>query len=197
MQLTGLLIAFMVLMALPLKAQMVTIQGTITDADSQPLRGATVMVKNTFIGASAAIGGVYQLRVPAQDEVILVASFLGYQSIERIVQLAGLTEVTVDFQLEEDVLGLGDVVVTGVLNQQSKIESSISISTMDVESVSLSSPRTTAEIFRAIPGIRSEASAGEGNTNITVRGVPISAGGSKYLQLQEDGLPLLYIWFVY
>jgi len=181
----------MVLMALPLKAQMVTIQGTITDADSQPLRGATVMVKNTFIGASAAIGGVYQLRVPAQDEVILVASFLGYQSIERIVQLAGLTEVTVDFQLEEDVLGLGDVVVTGVLNQQSKIESSISISTMDVESVSLSSPRTTAEIFRAIPGIRSEASAGEGNTNITVRGVPISAGGSKYLQLQEDGLPLL------
>jgi outer membrane receptor protein involved in Fe transport len=190
-QQTGILLALLVLMALPLQAQIVTIQGSITDTSNQPLRGATVMVKNSFIGASANADGLYQLRVSNQDEITLVASFLGFQSVERRIQLAGLSELTANFQLEEDVLGLGDIVVTGVLNQQSKIESSISISTMDAESVSLSSPRTTAEIFRSIPGIRSEASAGEGNTNITVRGVPISAGGSKYLQLQEDGLPLL------
>jgi outer membrane receptor protein involved in Fe transport len=35
------------------------------------------------------------------------------------------------------------------------------------------------------------SSGGEGNANIAVRGVPISSGGSKYLQLQEDGLPVL------
>ncbi|WP_395633552.1 TonB-dependent receptor domain-containing protein, partial [Flavobacterium sp.] len=40
-------------------------------------------------------------------------------------------------------------------------------------------------------GIRSESSGGEGNANISVRGVPISSGGSKYLQIQEDGLPVL------
>jgi outer membrane receptor protein involved in Fe transport len=60
-----------------------------------------------------------------------------------------------------------------------------------VKQVEQSAPRSTAEIFRTIPGIRSESSGGEGNANISVRGVPISSGGSKYLQIQEDGLPVL------
>ncbi|MGC6766924.1 TonB-dependent receptor plug domain-containing protein, partial [Escherichia coli] len=32
---------------------------------------------------------------------------------------------------------------------------------------------------------------GEGNANYTVRGLPLAAGGSKYMQFQEDGLPVL------
>ena len=32
---------------------------------------------------------------------------------------------------------------------------------------------------------------GEGNANLTVRGLPISAGGSRYVQYQENGLPVL------
>lgn len=86
---------------------------------------------------------------------------------------------------------LEDVVVTGVANPKAKIKSSVSITTMDVKQIEQSAPRSTAEIFRSIPGIRSESSGGEGNANISVRGVPISSGGSKYLQIQEDGLPVL------
>ena len=86
---------------------------------------------------------------------------------------------------------LEDVVITGVVNPKAKIKSSVSITTMDVKQVEQSAPRSTAEIFRSIPGIRSESSGGEGNSNISVRGVPISSGGSKYLQIQEDGLPVL------
>jgi outer membrane receptor protein involved in Fe transport len=86
---------------------------------------------------------------------------------------------------------LEDVVVTGVVNPKAKLKSSVSITTLDVKQIQQSAPRSTAEIFRTIPGIRSESSGGEGNANIAVRGVPISSGGSKYLQLQEDGLPVL------
>ena len=86
---------------------------------------------------------------------------------------------------------LEDVVITGVVNPKAKIKSSVSITTMDVKQIEQSAPRSTAEIFRSIPGIRSESSGGEGNSNISVRGVPISSGGSKYLQIQEDGLPVL------
>jgi len=171
--------------------QQVTVTGTVLDNDNKPLIGATVVVKGTTIGTSTNLDGVYTLRFPARESVVLVADFLGFRAVERRVSLTSGTEFTQNFTLQEDILGLGDVVVTGVLNQQSKIESSISISTLDETMILSASPRTTAEIFRSIPGIRSEASAGEGNTNITVRGVPISAGGSKYLQLQEDGLPVL------
>lgn len=86
---------------------------------------------------------------------------------------------------------LEEVFVTGVVNPKTKIKSSVSITTLGVKQIEQSAPRSTAEIFRTIPGIRSESTGGEGNANIAVRGVPISSGGSKYLQLQEDGLPVL------
>jgi outer membrane receptor protein involved in Fe transport len=86
---------------------------------------------------------------------------------------------------------LEEVFVTGVVNPKTKIKSSVSITTLGIKQIEQSAPRSTAEIFRTIPGIRSESTGGEGNANIAVRGVPISSGGSKYLQLQEDGLPVL------
>jgi outer membrane receptor protein involved in Fe transport len=108
--------------------------------------------------------------------------------------LAMLITGTTFSQTQKDTVSsktLEDVVVTGVVNPKSKIKSSVSITTLNAAQVQKSSSRTLAEIFRTIPGIRSESSGGEGNANIAVRGVPISSGGSKYLQLQEDGLPVL------
>jgi outer membrane receptor protein involved in Fe transport len=51
-------------------------------------------------------------------------------------------------------------------------------------------PRSTAEIFRSLPGIRAESSGGGGNANMTIRGIPLATGGSKYMQIHEDGLPV-------
>ena len=83
---------------------------------------------------------------------------------------------------------LEDVVITGVANPKAKIKSSVSITTLGVQQIEQSAPRSTAEIFRSIPGIRSESSGGEGNSNISVRGVPISSGGSKYLQSRMENI---------
>lgn len=92
---------------------------------------------------------------------------------------------------KDSIENISEVVVTGVTNPKAAINSSISISTLRAEQIEKSAPRTTSEIFRQIPGIRSESSAGEGNTNLSVRGVPLATGGSKYLLIQEDGLPVL------
>lgn len=83
------------------------------------------------------------------------------------------------------------VVVTGTARGQSKMKTSISISTIDDDAIARAVPTSAAELLRSIPGVRSESSGGEGNANITVRGVPISAGGARYVQMQEDGLPVL------
>ena len=91
-----------------------------------------------------------------------------------------------------DLINLNTFVVTGTARPgETKLKSSISVSTLPADKTAASAPRSTVEIFRTLPGIRAEATSGEGNANITVRGAPISAGGSRYLQLQEDGLPLL------
>jgi len=84
-----------------------------------------------------------------------------------------------------------DIVVTGVARGTNRLDTSVSVSSIDSDLTTKLAPRNTAEILRNLPGIRVEASGGEGNANISVRGLPVASGGSKFLQLQEDGLPIL------
>ncbi len=88
-------------------------------------------------------------------------------------------------------IGLEEVLVTGTVKGISKLDSSISVTTVSEERAENFVPRNTTDILQSIPGIRSESSGGDSNANISVRGVPVAAGGAKFLQLQEDGLPVL------
>ena len=96
-------------------------------------------------------------------------------------------------QANADALKLDEVVVTGSATGGSKMKQSLSISTLDSDQIVNSVASSSADLLRSIPGVRAESSGGEGNANVTVRGVPISAGGSRYVQFQEDGLPVLQI----
>lgn len=91
----------------------------------------------------------------------------------------------------EDSLGLDEIIVTATPRAANRLETSVSVSSLDDQAVADAAPRTTAEIFRQIPGIRSESTGGDGNANIAVRGLPVASGGAKFLQLQEDGLPVI------
>lgn len=88
-------------------------------------------------------------------------------------------------------LGFDEIVVTAVTGGASKFRSSVSVSDLSLSELEDIAPRSTAEIFRNIPGIRSESSGGDNNANIQVRGLPVTTGGAKFVQLQEDGLPVL------
>mgnify|MGYP000535296393 CR=1 FL=1 len=84
-----------------------------------------------------------------------------------------------------------DIVVTGVTRATNRLDTSISVSAIDMSAIADVAPRSTAEIFRRLPGIRSESSAGGGNSNAAVRGLPSVTGGAQFISLQEDGLPVL------
>ncbi|WP_333843138.1 TonB-dependent receptor domain-containing protein [Limnohabitans sp.] len=88
-------------------------------------------------------------------------------------------------------LNLDEVVVTASPTGRTKMKSSDSVTSVGEEAIMRSGATSAAEILRSVPGIRAESSGGEGNANITVRGAPVSAGGSRYVQMQEDGLPVL------
>ena len=88
-------------------------------------------------------------------------------------------------------VGLEEIVVTARATPQSKIRTSVSVTTLSAATIQQSAPSSAADVLRDVPGIRAEASGGEGNANIAVRGLPVATGGSKYAQFQEDGLPIL------
>ena len=91
----------------------------------------------------------------------------------------------------ESGLNLDQVIVTGTSQRSSKMAASVSVSSLGAEELAQSNALSAAEVLRSIPGIHAESSGGESNANVTIRGLPISAGGSRYVQFQEDGLPVL------
>ncbi|MGN6421925.1 MAG: TonB-dependent receptor domain-containing protein [Asticcacaulis sp.] len=82
------------------------------------------------------------------------------------------------------------IIVTASGRDKTKMQSSMSISTVSLGQINDFTPRSEAEVFRLIPGIQAQDTAGPGgNSNISVRGIPVVTGGSEFVQLQEDGLP--------
>ena len=166
-----------------------TVSGTVTDESGETVIGINVLIQNTTKGAMSDENGKFSIDNVEDGTYTVIATAMGYTTQKKELKVVGNT--VIDFVVKENITELSDIVVTGLVNKATKLKSSVSITTVNVEQVEQTVPRSTAEIFRTIPGIRSESSGGEGNSNISVRGVPISSGGSKYLQIQEDGLPVL------
>ena len=99
------LVAFLSISAFAFAQQRVT--GTVTDANGEPVIGASVIVEGTTTGTTTGIDGTYTISAPAQAN--LVFAFLGYK--EQVVAVAGKT--TIDVTLTEDVASLDEVVVIG------------------------------------------------------------------------------------
>lgn len=88
-------------------------------------------------------------------------------------------------------VNLDATVVTASPGALSKMSSSVSVSSLEAEQIQNSGLQNAADILRDVPGIRSESSGGDGNANISVRGLPVASGGGKFVQFQVDGMPVL------
>lgn len=84
-----------------------------------------------------------------------------------------------------------EVFSTGVAKGRDRLDSATSTSSLKGDDIQRFGPRPLGDVLRTMAGLRVESGIGEGNNNYTVRGLPLAAGGSKYVQIQEDGLPVL------
>ncbi|MFD2584435.1 TonB-dependent receptor domain-containing protein [Pedobacter vanadiisoli] len=169
-----------------------TVKGKVTDKSNEPLAGATIQCLTVPRNTATDANGTFILSNLPKSIIKLRVSYTGFAAIERTIDLSQGSIDTVNVVLSgSDAMALTEIVVTAVNNPANKLGTSLSVSSVKPGDILKAAPRTTAEIFKLLPGIRAESSGGDGNTNITVRGVPLSSGGSKYLQLQEDGLPVL------
>jgi len=94
-------------------------------------------------------------------------------------------------KIRNEGLDLETVIVTGTSSAATKMKSSISVSSISGDQITANQPQNAADVLTGIAGLFVQSSGGGGNANVSVRGMPISAGGSRYLQFQEDGLPVL------
>lgn len=87
--------------------------------------------------------------------------------------------------------GPADVITTGVAKGRDRLDSATSTSVLREADIAKIGAASIGDLLRDVPGIRSEADGGDGAANISIRGLPIATTGAKFIQLQEDGLPIL------
>ncbi|AJP71731.1 TonB-dependent receptor domain-containing protein [Sphingomonas hengshuiensis] len=80
---------------------------------------------------------------------------------------------------------------TGVAKARDQLDSATSTSVVDEAKLGRLGMRSVSDLLRVLPGVRSEADAGDGYGSFTIRGLPLSSTGAKFVQFQEDGLPVL------
>ena len=92
------------------------IKGTVTDKKShEPLIGANVVIKGTYYGAVSDPDGKFVVRNINPGSYTLEVSLLGYKKMQYTdYKVAADQTLTLDVQLEETILSLGqEVVVIG------------------------------------------------------------------------------------
>jgi outer membrane receptor protein involved in Fe transport len=90
----------------------------------------------------------------------------------------------------EDV-GSEEIVVTGqTTRDRALITASADITVATEADLIRRAPRSTADLLELVPGIFVEGTAGELSNNYSVRG--LQGGGQRFIQLEEDGLPIIY-----
>jgi outer membrane receptor protein involved in Fe transport len=86
---------------------------------------------------------------------------------------------------------------TGVAKGRDLLDTAISASTISSSDLARIGTTSITEALGNIPGIRGETGGTDGRVSITIRGLPLDADGSKFLQIQEDGLPVLEFGDIY
>jgi outer membrane receptor protein involved in Fe transport len=83
------------------------------------------------------------------------------------------------------------IVVTGTPGGTgiSKKDASFAVTNIDASDIEKLSPKSTADLFKAVPGIWVESSGGESGANVFVRGFP-SGGDAPFLTLSIEGSPV-------
>ncbi len=166
-------------------AQKVTITGTVKDATGQGLPGDTVVEKGTSNGTITNLDGNYSINV--ESSAILQFSFIGMKGKE--IAVAGKT--TINLTMEEETIGLEQVVVTGYSTQKkADLTGAIEVVEMEsIENVSLTSGNPMQALQGRVPGLYIEKSGSPNGTNsrILIRGVN-TLGDNNPLYI-IDGIP--------
>lgn len=173
-------------------AQQGTIEGTVVDsAAGEPLQGVNIVIRDTQQGTTTDAEGTYSLRVQS-GSYTLAASFVGYQTETRTVEVEAGETVTEDFMLRSSEVGLENVVVTalGVERQ----ERSLSYSQQEVDGAGLSEARelnVANSLSGEVAGIQvNQAATGVGGEErIILRGNRSITGSSQPLYV-VDGMPI-------
>ena len=172
--------------AVAMVQQQVSLNGTVLDANGDPIIGANVMEKGTTNGTITDFDGKFTLSVSRR--ATLVISYIGYKTLEVPASQAkgGKLEVT----LAEDSEALEEVVVIGY-GTQKKADVTSAVASVKAESFNKGAILDAGQLVQGkVAGLQISLNSGDptASTSVMLRGNSSLKGSSSPLIL-VDGVP--------
>ena len=152
--------------------------GKVTDSDTgEPLVGAQVFVKGTFVGTTTDVNGSYNLDV--DGDATIVVAYIGYKTQELSTSASDG-----NFAMEADVLRQDEVVVTGLVSTVKRRNAANAVASVSGDDL-VNAPTQTLD--QALSGqfagvnIRRNTGAPGGGTNVNLRGQSTLTGSTQPL----------------
>lgn len=155
----------------------------VSKTDGEPLIGVTIIEKGTTNGTITDIEGNYSLSV--NQGATITASYVGFKAEEFPVNNGG----TINFTLEEDNVGIDEVVVIGYGTQKKSVVTA-AISSVNADDIAGTTARVDNALRGAASGITVTASSGQPGaaSQVRIRGVgTINNSDPLYI---VDGMPI-------
>jgi TonB-dependent starch-binding outer membrane protein SusC len=165
------------------------ITGTVVDLGTGlPIPGANVSIMGTTIGAATNLDGEYRIANAPLGEHQLQAAFLGYRTQRQSVVVRDGETIVVNFELQEGVVGLDEVVVTGTAGDARRRAIGNAVSRVDAAELMERSSRTNvSEMLQAqTPGLTLIPGSGTAGTSSNIR---LRGAGS----LTARNQPVVYV----
>lgn len=180
-----LVVAMFLVCARLVAAQELNVSGTVLAKDTdEGLPGANVKLKGTTLGTTTDANGKFRVQTPGMSQATLVVSFIGYRTVE--INVTGAQEVTIT--LEEDVLKLSEVVVTGLATSVKRTNLANSVATVSAQELV---PTPAATLDGALSGkfagitVSQNSGAPGGGIDVRLRGISTINGANQPLYVVD------------
>lgn len=131
--------------------------GHVVTEEGEHIPFATINIVNTTIGTATDETGHYRLVNLPTGNLKIKAQYLGYKPKVIEIQITEGETKEVKFELEEDVLGIEEIVVTADRNEKNRKESSTIVNTLTPKIFNTVQAVTLSDGLNYCPGVRMES----------------------------------------
>jgi len=154
--------------------QVITIQGNIKDERSNPVRYASVYLLNSNFFAVTDTLGAFMIKNIPEGNYTVVASAIGYATINKTINLTHEGKTSFDFQLIDASKQLDEVIVTAEKKEENVQTIPSSISALNAKSINDYRLWNSKDITAIVPNLYS-ANPGDGRNVTSIRGITSSS----------------------
>jgi len=148
--------------------QTISVQGTVTNENGNPVPGVTIVVKGSTQGTISSTNGSFSFSEVPSDAT-LVFSFIGMKTQEILVDGQSMINVT----MEEEAIGIDEVVAIGYGVQKKKLTTGANINVGSDDLIQQSTSEALEAIQSQAPGVnivQNSGMPGEG-FKVNIRGL--------------------------